>query len=64
MTDETEISVPGQCGDQNPTAAGRCVLNPGHFGNHYDWFTRPSWDKPGAEWPQKQAADQRSIDQA
>lgn len=47
---------PGYCWHQNPVAPGRCVLNPGHVGNHYDWFTRPSWDQPGTEWPQNQPA--------
>ncbi|WP_329615671.1 hypothetical protein OG244_23455 [Streptomyces brevispora] len=47
---------PGYCWHQNPTAAGHCVLNPGHVGNHYDWFTRPSWAGPCAEWPQKAPA--------
>lgn len=51
-----EVSMSGYCWDQNPEAAGRCVLGRGHTGDHYDWFTRPSWDQPGAEWPQKQPA--------
>lgn len=53
MTDAPTTTISGYCWDQNPAAAGRCVLNIGHVGNHYDWFTRPSWDRPGAEWPQK-----------
>lgn len=49
-------SISGYCWDQNPDAAGRCVLNRGHDGNHYDWYARQSWDGPCAEWPQKQPA--------
>lgn len=49
----SEMQISGYCGNQNPGAAGRCVLDRGHTGPHYDWFTRPSWDRPGAEWPNR-----------
>lgn len=56
MSAATKPTISGYCWNQNPNAAGRCVLNVGHTGPHYDWFTRPSWDRPGAEWPQQQPA--------
>lgn len=56
MTSAPVTTISGYCWHQNPAAAGRCVLEPGHAGPHYDWFTRPSWDRPGAEWPQTQPA--------
>ncbi|WP_326593798.1 hypothetical protein [Streptomyces brevispora] len=50
------VTIPGYCWDENPDAAGHCVLTPRHDGNHCDWYVRESWDQPGAEWPQEQPA--------
>ncbi|MBO0918846.1 hypothetical protein [Streptomyces laculatispora] len=52
MAESTRISR--YCWNENPNGAGRCVLNHGHIGNHYDWYARPSWAGPCAEWPQEQ----------
>ncbi|MFJ2093101.1 hypothetical protein ACIOEW_28090 [Streptomyces sp. NPDC087901] len=46
-------TISGYCWDRNPRSAGRCVLNAGHRGDHYDWYARRSWDRPGAEWPNR-----------
>lgn len=52
-TTESTGPISGYCWDRNPNGAGSCTLSFGHQGNHYDWYARPSWAGPCAEWPQE-----------
>lgn len=45
------VPIPGHCWAGHPDGAGRCTLPPNHEGPHYNPYMRPSWDRPGTEWP-------------
>ncbi|MFB6987794.1 MULTISPECIES: hypothetical protein [unclassified Streptomyces] len=56
-TESTDL-IPCCCWDMDPETSARCTLEPGHTGDHYDRFTRPSWDRPCVSWPAEDAPHQ------
>ncbi|MCX4786442.1 hypothetical protein OG369_09690 [Streptomyces sp. NBC_01221] len=48
-TESTDI-IPCYCWNMDPRTKARCTLEPGHKGDHYDPYARPSWDRPGTTW--------------
>lgn len=50
-TASTDLST-CYCWDANPDGPGHCVREPGHTGDHHDWYARPSWNHPGTMWAQ------------
>ncbi|MEU6014439.1 hypothetical protein ABZ826_10485 [Streptomyces sp. NPDC047515] len=56
-TESTDI-ITHCCWDMHPKTSARCTLEPGHTGDHRDWHTRPSWDRPCVSWPAEAAPHQ------
>ncbi|MFI6729827.1 hypothetical protein [Streptomyces atratus] len=50
MKTESTDRITHCCWDMNPKTAARCTLPPGHKGDHYTPYTRPSWNRPGTTW--------------
>ncbi|MFE5096187.1 hypothetical protein ACFRCI_39105 [Streptomyces sp. NPDC056638] len=50
MKTESTDSITHVCWDMDPKTKARCTCPPGHKGDHYARFARPSWDRPGRSW--------------
>ena len=37
----------GYCWAEHPEGGPRCTLDPGHEGDHHDWYARGAW----RDWP-------------
>jgi len=37
----------GYCWSEHPEGGPRCTLEPGHEGDHHDWYARGVW----RDWP-------------
>ncbi|MFB7213566.1 hypothetical protein [Streptomyces sp. NPDC056255] len=44
MRDEASDIIPCYCWDVDPETYARCTREPGHTGDHYDPYHRPSLD--------------------
>ncbi|MFF9505464.1 hypothetical protein ACF1BU_18510 [Streptomyces sp. NPDC014724] len=56
-TESTRI-ITHCCWDMDPKTYARCTLKPDHTGDHRDWYTRPSWDRPCVSWAAEAAPHQ------
>jgi hypothetical protein len=50
MRTESTAVITHVCWDLDPKTGARCRRDPRHKGDHYDPYTRDSWDHPGTTW--------------